>query len=106
MDSIVNLIISLVAGAIGGNAAGAAMKDKSLGTLGNSIAGIIGGGVGGQILAALGLFPGLGEGAAMAGGQFDIGALIGNIAGSGVGGAILMAIIGIIKQAMGRPNTP
>ena len=48
----VSLIVSLVSGAVGGNAAGAVMKDKSLGTVGNSIAGVLGGGLGGAILDA------------------------------------------------------
>jgi len=44
-------IISLVSGAAGGNIAGALLKNFSLGTLGNSIAGIGGGGgIGGAIL--------------------------------------------------------
>ena len=38
--NILSLIISLLSGAVGGNVAGAAMKDKSLGTVGNSVAGI------------------------------------------------------------------
>ena len=38
---IVNLLISLISGVVGGNIAGAAMKDKSLGGLGNSIAGLV-----------------------------------------------------------------
>jgi hypothetical protein len=38
--NVIGLIISLVCGAVGGNAAGAVMKNKSLGTLGNSLAGI------------------------------------------------------------------
>ena len=42
------LIIQLISGAVGGNVAGAAMKEKSLGTVGNSIAGIVGGVGGGQ----------------------------------------------------------
>ena len=50
---IVTLIIQLVAGAVGGNDAGAAVKQNSLGTIGNSIAGIFGGGIGGQILGAV-----------------------------------------------------
>jgi len=41
------LLVSLISGAVGGNVAGAAMQDKSLGTLGNSLAGIFGGGIGG-----------------------------------------------------------
>ena len=40
------LIIQLVAGAIGGNAAGKAMPNASLGGLGNTIAGLVGGGGG------------------------------------------------------------
>ena len=45
---ITSLIIEAVSGAIGGNVAGAAMKENSLGTVGNSIAGILGGGLAGQ----------------------------------------------------------
>ena len=51
--TLINLIIQIVAGALGRNAAGAASKDVSLGTAGNTIAGAIGGGVGGQILTAV-----------------------------------------------------
>jgi hypothetical protein len=50
MESLLPIIIQLIAGAIGGNAAGAAMKGKSLGGGGNSIAGAIGGVVLGQIV--------------------------------------------------------
>jgi len=74
---LLNLIISLISGAIGGNIAGAALKDQSLGTVGNSIAGILGGGVGGMLLQALG--------ASVGGGGLDAGALIGSIASGGVG---------------------
>jgi uncharacterized membrane protein YeaQ/YmgE (transglycosylase-associated protein family) len=48
--NIVSLIIEVISGAVGGNVAGAAMKDNSLGTMGNSIAGIVGGGLGGTLL--------------------------------------------------------
>jgi hypothetical protein len=88
------LIIQLISGIVGGNVAGAALKDKSLGTLGNSLAGLVGGGLGGQILQAL-----LGVGAATGGG-LDIGAVISQIAGGGIGGGVLMIIVGIIKQMM------
>jgi len=53
METIVNLIIQLIAGVVGGNAAGAALKDYNLGNLGNTIAGAIGGVGGGQILQAI-----------------------------------------------------
>ena len=48
-----SLIIQLISGIVGGNAAGAALKEKSLGVLGNSLAGLVGGGLGGQIIQAL-----------------------------------------------------
>ena len=100
MSGIVGLIIQIIVGAIGGNAAGAGMKKYSLGTTGNSIAGAIGGLILGQVLAAMGLgTPGeaVAEGAPAAGGM-DIGALIGQVIGSGAGGAILTMIVGAIKN--------
>ena len=50
MEQYLPLIIQLIAGAVGGNAAGAAAKNMSLGPLGNTIAGAVGGGVLGQLL--------------------------------------------------------
>ena len=35
-ETLINIIIQIVAGAIGGNGAGAALKDLNLGTLGNT----------------------------------------------------------------------
>ena len=70
------LIIQLISGAVGGNVAGGLMKNLSLGTAGNSIAGIVGGGIGGQILSA--------------------------VMGGGVGGGVLMAVIGMVRPAMAK----
>ena len=94
MENLLPLIIQLICGAAGGNIAGSMMKKSSLGTLGNSIAGIVGGGLGGQLLQLLGV--------AAAGGSMDIGSIIGSILGGGVGGGVLMAIIGIIKSTMAK----
>jgi uncharacterized membrane protein YeaQ/YmgE (transglycosylase-associated protein family) len=91
--AVIGWIIKLVSGAIGGNVAGAAMKDKSLGVLGNSIAGILGGGAGGFIMQLLGL--------AQAGG-LDMGAVVGSIASGGIGGAVLMVIAALVKGAMAK----
>ena len=93
-DMLINLIIQIVAGVIGGNAVGAGVKDVNLGTLGNTIAGAIGGGAGGQVLQAL--IPAL----ALAAGNIDIGSLIGQVVGGGIAGAILTAIIGVVKNKM------
>jgi len=91
--ALVKLIIELISGAVGGNLAGAASKDLNLGTLWNSVAGIVGGGLGGQILGAL-----LGGGEAAA--SLDIGSIIQQVAGGGIGGAILLAIVGFIKNKL------
>jgi uncharacterized membrane protein YeaQ/YmgE (transglycosylase-associated protein family) len=84
-----------VCGAAGGNIAGSLMEKSSLGTLGNSIAGIVGGGLGGQLLSLLGV-------AAAGGGGLDIGSIIGSVLSGGVGGGVLMAIVGIIKNALAK----
>jgi uncharacterized membrane protein YeaQ/YmgE (transglycosylase-associated protein family) len=53
MESLLPLIIQAVGGAVGGNVGGAAMKNSSLGGLGNTIAGAVGGLAGGNILGSL-----------------------------------------------------
>lgn len=98
--NIVSLIISLLSGAAGGNIVGALAKKISLGVLGNSLSGILGGGLGSLILQQLGL--GGATGAAASGGGLDLGAILGSVASGGVGGGVVMAIIAYIKQMMGK----
>jgi uncharacterized membrane protein YeaQ/YmgE (transglycosylase-associated protein family) len=88
------ILVQLISGAVGGNVAGAVLKKYSLGTLGNSIVGILGGGLGGQLLGMLGLGGGAGAG--------GLGSIVSSIAGGGVGGGVLMVIVGLIRQAMGK----
>lgn len=95
---IVTLIIQLISGALGGNVAGALFKNISLGTLGNSIAGIVGGGLGAQILGSLLNLPM----ATSAAGGLDVMAILTQIASGGAGGGVLMAIIGILRSMMAR----
>ena len=102
MEGVIGFIIQIIAGAIGGNAAGAGVKNYSLGTAGNSIAGAVGGLILGQILSAMGIGePGMAtaEGAPAAGGM-DVGALISQVLGGGVGGAVLTLIAGAVKNMM------
>jgi uncharacterized membrane protein YeaQ/YmgE (transglycosylase-associated protein family) len=98
---ITSLIIQLIVGAIGGNAAGKAMPDKSLGTAGNTVAGAIGGFGGGWLLDMM-----LGGGAmatdAVAASGMDIGAIIQDVAGGGIGGAVLTIVVALIKGAMNK----
>jgi uncharacterized membrane protein YeaQ/YmgE (transglycosylase-associated protein family) len=94
MENLLPLIIQLVSGAVGGNVAGAALKNLSLGTVVNSIVGIIGGGLGAQLLGMLGV--------AASSGSMDVGSIVTNVAGGGAGGAVLLAIVGAIKKAMAK----
>jgi len=99
MEEYLPLIIQLVSGAVGGNVAGSLMKNSSLGTLWNSVAGILGGGLGGSILGMLGLS---GAEAAQASTSMDMSSILGSLAGGGVGGGLVMAVIGLIKKAMNK----
>jgi hypothetical protein len=90
--TIINLLIQIIGGAIGGNGAGAALKNFNLGPIGNTIAGAIGGGVGGQLLTMV--LPMLQNG------HLDAGAIAGQLVGGGVAGGILTAIVGAVKNGM------
>ena len=48
--TLINLIVQLLSGAAGGNAIGGLLKQFSLGATGNTIAGAIGGGLGGAAI--------------------------------------------------------
>ncbi len=99
MEMIVNLVIQLVAGAVGGNGAAAAMKNVDLGKLGNTIAGALGGVGGGQLLEIL--MSG-GAAAAATGGGLDVGGIVGQLVGGGAGGAVLTIVVGLLKNMMAR----
>lgn len=94
--TIINLIIQIIAGAIGGNAAGASLEKANLGTAGNTIAGALGGLGGGQILSAL--IPAI----AGTADSVDLGSVVGQLVGGGVSGAILTIIVGLIKDALAK----
>ena len=103
--TIINLIIQLLSGAAGGNIIGNILKQYNLGPTGNSIAGIVGGGLGGQLLNMV-LGSGAAAGTAATAGGLDLGSIVEQIAGGGVGGGVLMLIVGIIKQAIaGQPKS-
>ncbi|MEC9368344.1 MAG: hypothetical protein VX871_06570 [Pseudomonadota bacterium] len=88
-----NLIVQVIAGALGGAGAGKARANQSLGTVGDLIAGAVGGGVGGQILMALL------EGAA---GSMDLASILRDAVGGGAAGAILVTIVGALKNALAK----
>jgi hypothetical protein len=91
------LIIQLIAGALGGHGVGSLSKDTSLGPLGNSIAGALGGGVLGQIINAL-----LGIGGTAAASGLDISSIVSAFVTGGVGGGITTLVIAFMKAKLAR----
>ena len=88
------ILINLVAGALGGAGVGKASPQFDLGTIGNIISGVVGGGVLGQIMTLA--LPSVV--AAAEGGNLSVGGVVSQVIAGGAGGAILTAIIGAIKN--------
>jgi hypothetical protein len=91
------MIVQLLSGMAGGNGAGALLKQFSLGWLGNSLAGLVGGAVGGQLL--LMLLRGAGHGTGGPGGM-DVGSLVAQVVSGVIGGGLLTVIVGGLRQAL------
>ena len=87
-------LINLIAGALGGVGVGKASPNFDLGTIGNIIAGLVGGGVLGQIVTLL--MPSVV--AAVQSGNLSVGGIVSHAIAGGAGGAILTALIGAIKN--------
>jgi hypothetical protein len=92
---ITSLIIQVISGALGGNAASSVTKDTGLGPLGNTIAGALGGGVGGQILNSL-----LGLGGAAAASGLDVNTIVSAFLTGGVSGGLTALVVGLIKSKL------
>jgi hypothetical protein len=93
----------LIAGAVGGSVVGTVLKQYDLGTIGNLIIGIIGGGIGAQIIGAL---VGGGEASTIVGPDgFDFGTLIAQFAAGAFGGGGLVGDHSIDQRKHGRPKT-
>src|SRR5262245_33427515 len=90
--SMTALIIQLIAGALGGHAAGNFRKDTNLGPMGNTIAGALGGGVVGQLLSAI-----LGLSGTVAASGIDVGSIVSAAATGGIGGGLTALVVGILK---------
>jgi hypothetical protein len=88
------ILINLVAGALGGVGASKASPTFDLGMIGNIITGLIGGGVLGQVVTLL--LPSIM--AAAQSGNLSVGGIVSQLIAGGAGGAILTAIIGAIKN--------
>jgi hypothetical protein len=88
------ILINLVAGALGGVGAGKSTPMFDLGTAGNIISGLVGGGILGQVVTLL--LPSVI--AAAQSGNLTVGGVISQAVAGGAGGALLTALIGAIKN--------
>ena len=88
------ILINLISGALGGAATGKASPTFDLGTIGNVISGLVGGGVLGQVVTLA--LPSVV--AAAESGNLSIGGIVSQAIAGGAGGAILTALIGAIKN--------
>lgn len=88
------LLVSLLAGILGGNLAGAVFKRTNLGMASNSLAGLAGGAVGGQLVLRTELIHTLGTSpAAIA---------IATLFASAALGAGVTVVVGLARQVMAR----
>jgi len=88
------LLINLIAGALGGVGIGKSSPTFDLGMIGNIIAGLVGGGLLGQIVTLL--MPAVM--AAAQSGNLSVSGIVSQAIAGGAGGAILTAIVGAIKN--------
>lgn len=94
MGSVINIIIQLVSGGLGGLGAGKVMPQLSLGKVWDILAGIVGGFGGVQLLGALGI--------GSTSGGLDISSILTSVLGGGVGGGVLMSIVSVIKSTFAK----
>ena len=87
---IISWIVSLIAGSAGGNIVGALLKNRNLGPVFNSVLGLVGGALGGQVLPSL--IPAIGS---LVGGGDN---LVGTGGLSAIVGAVLPLIVSFLKK--------
>jgi hypothetical protein len=93
---LTTLVVHLAGGVIGAIIAGAIFSRISLGGLGNAVAGLIGGGVGGALLTTLFAFPE----ASFAAGMEPMAIVRQAAAGAG-SGFVVMMVLGIFRSIFG-----
>ncbi|EJC80484.1 hypothetical protein Rleg4DRAFT_2115 [Rhizobium leguminosarum bv. trifolii WSM2297] len=89
MEALLPLVIQLISGAIGGNAASAALKQHAINVVARTIAGAIGGVAGGMLLG-------------MVGGEAAMTGLIADGIGGLIGGGILSTLAGLVMARAHR----
>ena len=93
--NILPLLIQLVSGAAGGNLVSAAFNKISLGPIMSSLAGMLGGEIGGKFLLSL-------TGGGVSGDTSDVEIFLASLLGGATGGAVISALAGCIKGMLKR----
>ena len=96
MDTLIPLLVQILGGGAGGNIVAAVLKNLNLDKIVATITGIVGGIAGGQLAGMMDLLKPVID--AMGGGTG--GQVAGNAGASAIGGALLTAIVGFIRKAM------
>ncbi len=99
MEAIIPILVQLIGGGVGGNGLAAVMKKLSLGPAGNTIAGAIGGWLGTWLAGMVPGLDGIVKGMA-ATGDAAAGLDIGALAGQGVTGIVGGALLTAIAGAI------
>ncbi|MCK6187543.1 hypothetical protein [Pseudomonas sp. EYE_354] len=90
MEMLINVLVQIISGTIGGNLAG--MTKQSLGAGLNTLLGGIGGLVLGQLVSVMTGSPGAEA--------LDVATVGSNVVGGGLGGLVLTWVVGLIKSKM------
>jgi hypothetical protein len=93
---LLGLVLQCASGAAGGNLTGNVFRSLNLGWLGNSLAGMIGGGIGSQLVNNS-----LGLAATTAVAGPDPGTVIAQLSGGGIGGVVMAMLVGTLAK-LGR----
>jgi hypothetical protein len=90
---ITQLVIHMVSGVIGGHASASLTREGSLGAVGNTIVGAIGGGIGGHLLSGF-----VGAGAAAATTGLDFATLLTGFLTGGISGGVTVLVLAFLNS--------
>jgi hypothetical protein len=91
---LIALLVQWASGVAGGNMAGSLFRSLNTGLIGNTLAGLIGGGIGNQLVTSslrLAATPAVADGP-------DFGTLVAQASGAGIGGALMALLVGLLTR--------
>ena len=101
MEQFLPLILQAVGGAVGGNVIGGVINKISLGGIGNTIAGLIGGLGGSQLLPHVLPLLGMDAGPTIEAGTMDVAAMLTQLGLGAAGGGVVTMLLGVVRSIFG-----